>query len=136
MTKPMTNPATNPAADPTTDSATNKAAPDNRRTHPRINCGDEQLHAIVRFADGETQEFRLVARNVSRGGIALWREKPMTEGAQCTLALPTRGDEMIGVAGSVVFSKRLGMTVNEIGIQFDRPLSDDELATLDIPDAA
>ncbi|MBN4052738.1 hypothetical protein JYU07_00485 [Roseiflexus sp. AH-315-K22] len=50
--------------------------------------------------------------------------------------MPARGDEMMCVAGSVVFSKRLGMTVNEIGIQFDRPLSDDELATLDIPDAA
>jgi PilZ domain len=116
--------------------ATNKAALDNRRSHPRINCGETQLHAIVRFEDGETQEFRLVARNVSKGGIALWREKPMVEGAVCTLALPTHSDEMIGIAGRVAFSKRLGMTVNEIGIQFDRPLDDDEFALLEITDAA
>ena len=116
--------------------ANSNTAIENRRDHPRINCGEGQLHAMVRFGDGETQEFQVIARNVSRGGIALWREKPVKQGAECTLALPTRGDEMIGIAGTVVFSKRLGMTVNEIGIRFDQPLDEHEFGMLEIADAA
>ena len=116
--------------------ANTKTAIENRRNHPRITCGKGQLHAMVRFGDGETQEFQVIARNVSRGGIALWREKPIEEGAVCTLALPTREGEIIGIAGTVVFSKRLGMTVNEIGIRFDRPLDEDEFGMLEIADAA
>ena len=116
--------------------ANTSTAIENRRSHPRVTCGEGQLHATVRFGDGETQEFQVIARNVSRGGIALWREKPLKEGAACTLALPTRGGEMIGIAGTVVFSTRLGMTVYEIGIQFDRPLDEDEFEMLEIADAA
>ena len=107
----------------------------NRRRHPRIIFGEGQLHATAHFGDGEAQEFQVIARNVSRGGIALWREKPIKEGEACTLALPTRDGEIIGIAGTVAFSKRLGMTVNEIGIRFDRPLDEDEFGMLEIVDA-
>ena len=115
--------------------AKTSTAIDNRRSHPRISFGEGQLHAMARFGDGETQEFQVIARNVSRGGIALWREKPIKEGEACTLALPTHEGEIIGIAGTVVFSKRLGMTVNEIGIRFDRPLDEEEFGMLEIVDA-
>ena len=109
---------------------------DNRRKHPRISCGDAKVSAAVRFPDGSIQEFQVVARNISLGGVAIWRETPIEEGTQCTLALPTRDDELLGVPGTVMFSRRIGMTVNEIGIQFERPLDEADFASLKIVDVS
>lgn len=116
-----------------------KSSISTRRKHPRVDCGDATLNAVARFGagdgGGETQEFRMIARNVSQSGISFWREKPMGIGSSCTLALPTRDGEMMGIEGKVVFSKRIGITVNEIGIEFDRPLDSDEFSALAVGDA-
>ncbi len=105
-----------------------------RRKHPRLSCGDGNLKAAFRLHDGSIGRFDVVARNVSRGGIAFMHSKAVEPGADCDLILPTRHGELIGIRGTVRACRNVGIILKEIGVQFDEPLDDDSVAELAIVD--
>lgn len=105
---------------------------DERRKHPRMSCTDTSIQGAFRLADGIIRELRLVARNVSRGGIAIMHEGSAEPGTACNLVLPTRNGELIAIRGSVRSCRNVAVMIHEIGVEFDDPLDAESFAELSI----
>jgi len=103
-----------------------------RREHPRIKCNDTRFSGAFRLPDGTIREFRLVGRNVSRGGVSFMSDRTATEGSRIDVVLPTREGEMIGVSGQVRSCRNVGFVLHEIGVQFEDPLDETSFGELAI----
>ena len=115
--------------------AENEIVPvEERRLHPRVRTDGRKVPAAVRFADGTIQEFQLVTRNVSRGGIALMHDHVIPPGTRCQVVLPLRDGSVMGVEGEVMNCRSLGLMVQELGVAFDAPLDDGELELIALVD--
>jgi len=103
-----------------------------RRQHPRIKCNDTRFSGAYRLPDGTIREFRLVGRNVSRGGVSFMSDRSADEGTPIDVVLPTREGEMIGVSGQVRSCHNVGFILHEIGVQFESPLDENSFGELAI----
>jgi hypothetical protein len=89
-------------------------------------CGDRRFHAAVQFPDQSVRKFQVVASNISRGGVAIVHDKPISAGTDCSLLLPLTTGEVMGVRGAVRHSRNMALMLHEIGVQFEAPLTPDE----------
>ena len=105
---------------------------DERRKHPRMRCTDTSIQGAFRLADGIIRELQLVARNVSRGGIAIMHDGSVEPGTSCDVVLPTRNAEAIAIRGSVRSCRNVAVMIHEIGVEFDDPLDAESFAELAI----
>jgi hypothetical protein len=110
------------------------ATVEHRRRHPRVPCRDARFSAAVQFEDSTIREFEVVARNISRGGIAIMHDKFIEPGTACVLALPVAGEEIMGVQGQVRFCRKMALVLHEIGLEFDEPLEQADLEAVTLVD--
>ena len=103
-----------------------------RRTSERVQIASSGGHALVAYDDGRSEEIRVVGRDISRGGIGVMQDSSMASGSSCTVTLPVRGGDPLAIRGEVRHSQRIGLPLYKIGIRFERELTDNEFASLEL----
>ncbi len=63
-----------------------EASGENRRSHRRVPLETaETVGIVVNFLDDRAGTVEAVARDISRGGVMVMHEKPVKDGAPCTV---------------------------------------------------
>ncbi len=106
----------------------------NRRKHPRVTCNETRFAAAIRLSDGTVRTFTVTSRNISLSGIAIMLDRYIDPGARCDIILPVGDIEKMGIQGVVVGCRQIALMLHEIGIQFDEPLSPEDMDSLSIVD--
>jgi len=85
-----------------------------------------RLNAVLIIREvGQDMAFMVGTRNVSRGGVSLLHRHMMHLGEPCTVAFPLRGDtRQFFVTGRAVHCRHVRGLLHEVGIRFDRPISE------------
>lgn len=108
--------STPPLVKPPPDAASDPAAAPGRRTRSR-----QPFHCpvVLTMADGSTRQ--ATAQDISRAGLSVLTERPVSPGSRCTLALGVSAQGVasaLTVAAKSVYSSYLGPRQFRIGLVF------------------
>jgi CheY-like chemotaxis protein len=80
------------------------------------------VEVLVRQPGGTSSTFRVIVRNLSKGGVAVLHRAFIHPGSQVEMQLPTIKGENSKIAGKVCRVRHVGGMVYEIGVNFNKHL--------------
>lgn len=93
-----------------------------RQSHRSMN-----VVLIVKEAGGEIA-FMVATRNISRGGVSILHRQMVYPAERCRLVFPLSGNKHLLVAAQIMRCRHVRGITHEIGVRFDRPISDEDMA--------
>ncbi len=97
---------------------------DNQRQSPRLPAPSD-TNCIIRLGQNveHTGTFLVKLRDVSATGLGFYSAQPFPPKSRCTVALQDAQGHGLVCAASVVWCKSIDDQLNDVGIQFDQPIS-------------
>lgn len=93
------------------------------RAHNRFSFTEP--HSIVLRVEqpgGSTIDYRVIGRNISQGGLAVFHGHLLYPNTRCTAILRMNARESISPHGTVVYCRHFRGRIHEVGIRFDQPV--------------
>jgi CheY-like chemotaxis protein len=82
----------------------------------------DRIPVLIEQPGGTHLALRLCCRNISRGGLSLFHNAFVHEGAKCMVRLPHPTHGALDVHGTIARCRHRGGVVHEIGVNFDAPI--------------
>lgn len=92
------------------------------RLHSRFSYTAPQIFVLHVEASDQTRDYRVLGKNISQGGLAVFHGQVLYPNTRCKLTLRTTAGEAVPVAGVVVYCKHFRARIHEIGLRFDSPV--------------
>jgi hypothetical protein len=93
------------------------------RAHRRFPFADVQSLVLrVDQPGGNAADYRVLARNISQGGLAVFHGQLLYPNTRCTAFLRTAEGKAVAVSGTVVYCRHYRAKIHEVGVRFDEPV--------------
>lgn len=93
------------------------------RAHRRFPFADVQSLVLrVDQPGGNAADYRVLARNISQGGLAVFHGQLLYPNTRCTAFLRTADGKAVAVSGAVVYCRHYRSKIHEVGVRFDEPV--------------
>lgn len=93
------------------------------RTASRFSFADPQGFVLrIEQHGGGTHDYRVIGRNISRGGIAVFHGQVVYPNTRCMAILRTNAGTSVSLPCTVVYCHHFRARIHEIGLRFDKPI--------------